>query len=349
MRTKRLISTALLTLAVVLTFVLSWEAFWRVRGYKISYNDDKALWAEKRTQVYKPMDEATVFIGSSRIKFDLDQPTWKALTGEDAVQLSLVGTSPISLLQDLADDEKFQGKLVVDITEFLFFAQIPPVHKSAKEAVDFYHKGSPSEWFSATVNRSLERSLVFLEERQFSMNKLLESVNLPNRPGVFAMPPFPKTFEWNTRDRQTYMPDIFLHDTNAVKQVTNIWNVLMINSPVPPTTGEPLNQIIAQVKNCVEKIRNRGGKVIFVRTPSSGPMAVAEEKGYPKEKYWKVLLSSTNSDGIHYKDYPETDSFVCPEWSHLAPIDAVKYTHALANQLFHKGWFNGYPMQLKNL
>ena len=47
--------------------------------------------------------------------------------------------------------------------------------------------------------------------------------------------------------------------------------------PTPAVDGNALTQIFKEVKTNIDKIRSRGGKVILVRTPSSGPMAMGEE------------------------------------------------------------------------
>ena len=132
MQKKNLLKAGILALVLVTSFILSWEGYWRSKGYVATYNDDKVLWANKRNEVYQPKEKATVFIGSSRIKFDVDIPTWESMTDEKAVQLALVGTSPRLLLEDLANDENFKGKLVMDVTEILFFSNAPFVNKSSK-------------------------------------------------------------------------------------------------------------------------------------------------------------------------------------------------------------------------
>lgn len=330
----------LLALLLIISFIVAWEVYWRSRGFTPTFNDDKALWAVKRAEVYQPADRTTVFIGSSRIKFDLDIPTWEKLTGEEAVQLSLVGTSPRLLLTDLANDEKFRGKLVIDITEVLFFSQLPPFHKSAREATEFYKKQTPSEKASSRINLALESRLTFLEERRFALNALLNEIEVPNRPGVFSFPAFPKGFEWTTRDRQTYMSDLFLSDTNAINRQTTIWSTLIMSNKVPPISGEPLRAVFNEVRDNINKIRARGGQVIFVRTPSTGPMGEGEKMAFPREQYWDALLAYTNAAGIHFADYPETARLICPEWSHLSPKDAVAYTQHLVKVLRQKGWFS---------
>jgi hypothetical protein len=339
MQKRHLLKAGIIALALVATFILCWEGYWRSKGFIATYNDDKALWANKRNEAYQPKEKATVFIGSSRIKFDLDIPTWESVTGEKAVQLALVGTSPRLLLEDLANDKKFNGKLVMDVTEILFFSPAPFVNKSSSQAIRFYHKQTPSEKLSSGIDFALESKLAFLEEERFSLTALLNDIPIQNRPGVFVFPTFPKDFEFTNYDRQTYMPDMFLSDTNDIKRVTAIWSMLG-GDPTPAVDGNELTQIFKEVKTNIDKIRSRGGKVILVRTPSSGPFAFGEEKKYPKEKYWNQLVAFTQCEGIHFRENPATKDLTCPEWSHLAPKDAVFFTRELARSLDEKGWFD---------
>ncbi|HEX2533865.1 MAG TPA: hypothetical protein VHK69_09025 [Chitinophagaceae bacterium] len=339
MHTPQLHKAGLLCLLLLAGFLAAWEGYWRSQGFTPTFNDDKALWAGKRKEAYITPEKGTVFIGSSRIKFDLDIPTWQALTGEKAVQLSLVGTSPLELLKDLAADERFRGKLVVDITEVLFFSRNPVFHQSAQEALHFYRKSTPSEQVSARIQHVLEGKLAFLEERRFALTALLNEWELPDRPGVFTVPAFPKGFEWTTADRQTYMSDLFLSNPEDLRRQTDIWQKLILGDPTPAPAGQALEEILNEVKAAVDQIRSRGGRVLFVRTPSSGPMAVAEEQKYPRTQYWEALLQHTGAPGLHFRDFPETAGLVCPEWSHLAPADAVHYTRALVQQLQEHRWF----------
>ncbi len=78
---------------------------------------------------------------------------------------------------------------------------------------------------------------------------------------------------------------------------------------------------------------------MFVRTPSSGPFKIGEEKGFPRVEYWDKLLQYTNTPGIHYMDYPLIDHFECPEFSHLSKSDAVIFTKEFIRILeTEKGW-----------
>lgn len=338
MQSTHSVKAALLTLLIVIAFFALWEAYLRSKGMKITYDDGKELWSYQRSRVYAPSDKATVFIGSSRIKFDLDIPTWEKLTGEEAIQLAKEGTSPLPVLDNLAADEKFRGKLIVDVTEGLFFSDNPRNTSEPLSFVSYYKKQTPSEKASFLLDRGLESQLVFLDRGTYSLNSFLEKLELKNRPGVFSFPVFPAEFNRNDFNRQSYMLDGFVADTNLQKKVTNIWQYFASINKTPPASGKKLDSFFTVIKKDVDQIRARGGQVIFVRSPSSGPYWMGEQKGYPREKYWDRLLSLTHTQGVHFKDYPGMDHFVCPEWSHLSPKDAVVYTQHLVAALQEKGW-----------
>lgn len=334
------VKAALFTVALVALALISWE--WRLRSQKIpiDYDDNSALWADKRSKAVKiPADKATVFIGSSRIKYDLDIETWRKITGDEPVQLAMEGTSPMPILEDLANDKSFKGKLVVDVTEGLFFSSDPGSLADPKKNVAFYKKQTPSEKVGFQLNRGLESQFLFLDRDIYSLNAFLDQRRIPSRPGVFVMPLFPKEFGRNSFDRQRIMMDQFMADTNLQNMVTGNWKFFASLNREEPASGEKLDSFFTVIKKFCDKIIARGGQVLFVRTPSSGPYWMAEQKGFPREKYWDKLLSNTGCPGIHFMDYPAIDHFVCPEWSHLNPTDAVIFTENFINILEKdKGW-----------
>lgn len=116
-----LLKAFLLTMALVSCTIIGWELYLRQQGIDLSYDDEESLWADKRDRAISMQQDATVFVGSSRNKYDVDINAWKSLTGENLIQLSCVGSSPLLILQDLANDKQFSGKVVIDVTEPLFF------------------------------------------------------------------------------------------------------------------------------------------------------------------------------------------------------------------------------------
>src|SRR5437879_6528302 len=205
--------SAILALIVVLTFCVSWELYLRHKGGITDYDDSPELWAYHRAMVYEPSNKATVFIGSSRIKYDLDIPTWEKLTGGNhAIQLSMVGSSPRHFLTNLANDTNFKGKLVVDVTEVLFFSKRGD--SSPDAGINYYKKRTPAQKASFVLDKPIEARLVFLNENQYSLNALLRKLHIKDRPGVYPELDFPPGFTPTMLNRQNKMTPDFVADTN---------------------------------------------------------------------------------------------------------------------------------------
>ena len=340
MENKTLLKSAILMLVIVVITTAFCEISLRNKGIPISYDDGPPLWSDKRAMVYEPIDDAVVFIGSSRIKYDLDIPTWNNITNINAVQLAVEGSSPRPALEDLANDPNFKGRLIIDVTEGLFFTKGGPLDKTLNENIKHFHERTPAQLVSFILNKPLESQLVFLNKDYFSLNAKLDELEIPSRPGVFMMPLFPIEFSYNTFERQMYMSPEFIINTGLQNKVKANWAFFAsLGKGAPPMPEAELDAIFKSVKDATDKIKARGGEVIFVRTPSSGGYLQGENMGFPREKYWNKLLAYTNCPGIHFLDYPEIDHFVCPEFSHLSQPDAEIFTkHFIAILEKEKGW-----------
>lgn len=340
MENKSVLKASLFALIIVILVVGSYEVSLRNKGVTLTYDDGGPLWSNNRSMVYEPSDEAIVFIGSSRIKYDLDIPTWEEITGNHSVQLAIEGASPRPVLEDLSNDVNFKGRLIVDVTEGLFFSNAPPNVETPLEYIKYFNERTPAQRASFFLNKPLESAFVFLDKDYFSLNGKLDALEIPSRPGVFMMPTFPIDFSCTTFDRQEYMTSKFVADTNLQNKVKGNWAFFAsLSKGAPPMPEKELNAIFESVKKAVNKIKARGGEVLFVRTPSSGGYLQGENMGFPREKYWNKLLAFTNCPGIHFLDYPEIDHFVCPEFSHLTRPDAIVFTKEFIKILEKdKGW-----------
>lgn len=349
MNYSSLLKAGILTLILVIVSVASWELYLRSKGVETFYLDDPALWTHNRDMVYEPADKATVFIGSSRIKFDLDIDTWQSITGDHAIQLACVGSNPIPILENLAADKNFKGKLVVDVTEGLFFSTADGNSMRPLENMKYFKERTPAQRASFHINHLLESQFVFLDKEWHSLNAELDNLQIKDRPGVYNFRGFPSGFGRVKFNRQEYMTNAFAADTVEQNKVKNIWDGFRKASKDPPASGAKLDSILNVVKIAVDKIKARGGKVLFVRTPSSGGFLMGEKMGFPREKYWERILSVTNCPGIHFADYPAIDHFVCPEFSHLSQADAVVFTKNFIKILSEeKGWTFPKPIQIVN-
>ena len=130
---------------------------------------------------------------------------------------------------------------------------------------------------------------------------------------------------------------MFLADPQLQKRQKDFWTRGIKRAS--PIKGDTLHAFLEQTKKAIDKIRARGGIVVFVRPPSDGPYIEMENRLYPRQKYWDYLLEYTNTPGIHYADYPGTANLTCAEWSHLTLQDAATYTTQLVKILQEeKGW-----------
>lgn len=337
MPTSSLKKSAILMLILVIISLICWEYYWHSKGYTLGYNDDESLWAKNRVAVYGPEDKTTVFIGSSRIQFDIDVPTWEASTGEKAVQLAMRGSNPRMALVNLSEDENFKGKLLIDVTEGLFFQPWPD--NALTKRLKYWEEATPAQKFSAKVSFALESQLLLLNKDIFSLKAVLGRLPIPNRKGVKGVVPWPTKFTITKFNRQVVMTDEFVKDTVMHRQVKNIWTMFGALKDEHGITGDTLQKIFTEVQTAVAKIKARGGKVIFTRTPSNGGYWDHEPINYPRAEYYDKLLSITGCAGIHFKDYPGQKDLTCPEWSHLTPADAVVYTKELITILEQQNWF----------
>lgn len=327
MNDQTIFKSAVLTLFLVLTAVLGYEIYLRLQGIPADFDDNSPLWANSRAKACKPADKTIVFIGSSRIKFDLDISTWNSLTAVKPIQLAMVGSCPRPVLEDLANDPNFKGKLVIDVTEGLFFSNAPPNQETPNKNIKYYHDRTPAQLAGFEISKLLESQFAFLDKNNLSLNAELDALELESRPGVFMMPIFPSRFDRTTYERQSYMTESFVADTIQHNQVKGVWAFFAkMAKNVPPTKQAEYDAIFKSVVASINKIKARGGAVFFIRTPSSGGYYQGESMGFPRDKFWDRLLKETNCSGVHFKDYPAIANFDCPELSHLKRLDAIIFT-----------------------
>ena len=84
-----------------------------------------------------------------------------------------------------------------------------------------------------------------------------------------------------------------------------------------------------RIGKAVEAVRQRGGRIVFVRLPSTGTLREIEDRFTPRHAFYDRMLEAAAAPGIHFEDFSQLASFDCPEWSHLTAEDAVRFTAVL--------------------
>jgi hypothetical protein len=328
---------AVICLALVALLALGWESACREMGYRPTLNDTADLWASRRVLLDENPNR-TVLIGSSRMLFDFDMDVYESAMGERPLQLATVGSNPLPYLEDFASSPKFSGTVIVGVVPYLYFAPGGPPVKNPLGYLDRYRNWSPSQRMGHHLGVLLERRLAFLQQEDLTLNQLLLRLKIPNRPSAKVGPELPPYFYEVDLERQGGMTDAAERDAALQKRIQNIWIPLF--TPPPPAQGTTPAQVRAEVdkaaesilqrtQESVEKIRARGGHVVFVRFPSSGGLRELENKITPRGTYWDRVLKVSSAPGIHFEDHAELSDFDCPEWSHLSKKDAVLFTGRL--------------------
>ena len=98
---------------------------------------------------------------------------------------------------------------------------------------------------------------------------------------------------------------------------------------------QTLDEQLRRTSAAVARLRARNVPVIFVRDPSAGGYLVYEDHAYPRKSTWDVLLERTGAPGIYFQDYPELQSYVLPDWSHMTRASAERYTADLYGIMQH--------------
>ena len=326
---------------IVVAATTGWELYCRSIGYGPTLNDNEDLWTLRRRSV---TPESIVIIGDSRGWFDVDLDELLKGLGKRPIQLAGGGMCGFPVLVDLANDENFHGTIICSIVPHIFFAPpgTPPMERGEK-AVKRFHSQTPAQRASQYLAFPLEEHVAFLKQEELTLDDYLKKLPIPNRRGALVPPRLPPYFGTLDRERRARMIETCANPNGELaRKIQKIWIPLF--APPPPPTYIPKEQFMVKIGEAiggrfrdtaaaVDKIRARGGKIVFVRLPHSGGLKALEDRDTPRAQTWEPLLKGTAAPGIHYEDFPELSGFNCPEWSHLSAGDSVEFSKRLVPHL----------------
>ncbi|HEY2445694.1 MAG TPA: hypothetical protein VGI20_08160 [Rhizomicrobium sp.] len=318
-----------MVVALTLLFTGLWE--WQMRALELApgdLGDGPSAWAEQRRRVdTEPIPVAIV--GDSRILFDTDFNRFAALTGMRPLQLALPGTNPRFFLENLADDPKFKGLLIVGTAETIYFRDKIGL---MREALTRFQHESPSQRISFLLNRALRRFLSFLDE-DYRLSTLVARLD----PGLRAGADEPYGDVWklssSTDDRYTWLWPRIEHDQRLRAHARKVWLTSTAPFVGKPVDAATIKLTLEKTRVAVAKIRAHGGDVIFIRPPSAPELRKHEDERLPRAKGWDALLAAAKVKGIHADDISAMKGLVIPEFSHLSRACAAVFTDAYVRRL----------------
>lgn len=246
--------------------VAGWEGHWRNYGAEPGYyaNDDSA-WAAQRRRIDTGEGGKTVIIGSSRVLFDVQLDVWEKVAGERPIQLALEGTSPVPVLEDLAADPDFTGKLLIGVTPDLFFSG----YTNRGEAVPYYHSEGPAKRAGHWLSQRMVEPWFAFYDPDFALAEVVRRLPWPLREGM--KPAYPvRKIAVHGPDRNTHMWSKVENDPAYRKVAQDTWAV-RLNGPPPPMVNTPqkaaavAEKQIARAVAAVSTLRARGAHGVRAR------------------------------------------------------------------------------------
>jgi hypothetical protein len=322
---------ALAVTVLVLLLTSLWE--WKMRTLELVPGDlgeSYDRWAELRRQVDK-RNVPVVIVGDSRILFDTDLDRATQLIGVRPLQLAIAGGSGLPILEDIADDPHFKGLVIVGMAETAYF-DLQLAGARPQKALALSRWESPSRRGSFLVHRVLSHGLAMLDDN-YQFSTLVFRLDHDWRPGVSD----PREAVWKAQETgaggQTWLWRRLEHDRRLSGHMHNVWLHFF---PSQPLDGQTINAIAVRTKVAVDKIRARGGDVVFVRPPSAPDLRAIEDKHTPRARAWDTILADTHSNSVHIDDLPAVQNLTLPEGSHLSRACATVFTDAYLRNLAGK-------------
>ena len=319
--------SAWLAVAVAIILMVAWEVWVRSEGVTPDYRNSDGQWAEQRRQIHNAAGDGWVFTGSSRVLFNMQLSVWQRLDGRRPIQLALEGTSPVAVLEGLADDDDFSGKLIVGVAPGLFFSG----YEYRRPAIDRYDQESPTQWVGNKLSMLVEPYLAFYDS-DFALPVILRRQPLPIRDGVELNLDVRKLSNME-KDRNSRMWDKVANNVEYRDLARSIWaqNWMPLAELPQPVQERILESRTKQLDRAVvatKKMQSKGVEVIFVQMPYEGHYATSEPDIAPRALTWDKLIEQTGALGLHFKDHEEMQGFWLPEWSHMTGEEADRFTEA---------------------
>src|SRR5437762_79611 len=299
-----------ITVSVVLIVIAAasaWEIYCRSIGYGPTLNDNEDLWTSARRRV-KP--ESIVIIGDSRGWYDLELDELQKGLGKRPVQLAMGGSCAYPLLADLASDKNFHGTVICSVVPRLFVAPpgSPPMDR-AEKTVRRSHTQTLAQCASEYLAMPLEEHVAFLKQEELTLDDLLKRLPIPNRPYALVSPRLPPYFGTLDRERRARMTEECAQPgSELAKMIQQIW-IPLFTPPPPPTyipkeefaktMEDAINQRFKDVAAAVQKLRARGGKIVFVRFPYSVDLKKLEDRETPRAGIWDRVSKETGAAGAY--------------------------------------------------
>lgn len=346
---------------LVLILMVGWEYYWRSQERVPNLDDNKDIWVRQWAKLDSPNEHQVVFIGSSRILFDIQREVWHKNTQTDAVMLGVQGATPLPILKHLIEDTNYRGLVVVGVAPDLFFWASEKEDFSWKRAqtkLDYYKDRTYAQRINHKLSIPLQNILAFYRDGDeewsddVDLATLLKNVRSGERAGPIPPPFF--NFEDVHLDRNVEMSAKARQDTVFANTIIKAWGLEEWEKEIDDSEEykkmqkdieDKRNKVISYFLKYTKEYTKQGGSIVLVRCPSSGKYRTLENRDFPRKYFWDSLTLKTNLPSIHFEDYPQLMGLNLPELSHLSKEDANLFTFELIKIFRKEGLISNNSLQ----
>jgi ribosomal protein L24E len=309
----------------------------RKSGWKPSVVDSGQLWAQQRKRATDLRDRAIILVGTSRIQLGMDLGIVKQVSKLEPVQLAIDGSPFMPVLQDLASDPDVTGTVVISVKSNIRFDEQSRSFSWVKSYQDSNKTTKvPYQVFNDVMKMFFENNMVTRLEGAKPFTVISSLAFKGSSFGNYLI-----THQNRSREadyNKVKMPHFYLnrvqrhYGNNLVQGKVSIAEFLSIYdaaiSNIKPVDNREFIDDIDYFMSLIQKIEERGGKVVIVRFPTSKVLWMIDKKRYPRNMFWDEL-EKRHHRAIHFSDYPSLSKFNLPDGSHLDYRDKKEFTESL--------------------
>ncbi len=302
------------------------EVFVRRAGFRPSVRDDFRRWSTMRERcVLDP--HAVTLLGSSRMHLAVDPEEFRTDTRRSVFQLAIGNAStPLPVLEDLAADDRFRGTVLCEVHPLIFFDESGEREAWTREWIEAPRHTSVAERIENRM-RDVLRARMALRSPELSLASVARKLGKTGRfPEPTRLLTDPERFQ--SVDYRG-AKDLELTRADALRWYETHCRVA--------ASEAGLAAIAERAHTAVRRIEARGGAVVFVRLPSTGPLRAVEDRRAPRVSTWDRLLAQRPLRGLHCDDVAALGHFDCPDGSHLDRQDRAAFTRAWVKALLDRG------------
>jgi hypothetical protein len=327
-----------IALALLAVLIASLEFRLEQLGYEPTIVDSPDRWSKERMRASSLGDRALIVIGASRIQLGLDMATMRRETGLEPVQLAVLGSSPVAVLAGLAADPTITGTIIVDYYGgFSMNDTAVRYQKAYLERLRTNPLLTTGKDIETRLTRLLHDNLRSYADGETPFSSFERAISgTPRRLYLTTLPDRSRRADYSRVAMPAYYHASVMRSLGISLDTRTPGLVQLLRQKVDSV--EPLDdrQFLKEavsVRDMVVTIRQRGGRVFFVKMPTGGMVEEIETRQFPREKFWVPFLALTGAPGIWTADFPEMAAFKTPDGAHLDFRDQRAFTRHLMRAL----------------